>query len=183
MLVESALIESTDLVGMNARVWRDALDADGAQPREEELRRRAHFHIGRERNGMMSFGGEADPINAAKLRSMPNAYTAPGSKPAFIEDPGGTASDTFKDQNFGDRAFDDQRTPGQRNPDIHGCIQRDKSLIRPLKYWEMDPNMTVHDRERTILPGQTGSASSLNWRANLLPWMRSPPDELDIAES
>lgn len=112
VLVEGALFESADLVAMSARVWRDALDADGAGPREEELRRRAHFHLGRERNGMTPFGGEADPVSAAKLRAMLNAYTAPGSKPAFVDEFAAASGDTA------DPVFDDQRTPGQRNLDI-----------------------------------------------------------------
>ncbi|WP_349897554.1 HNH endonuclease signature motif containing protein [Parafrigoribacterium soli] len=111
MLVESALTESADLVAVNARLWRDALDADGAQPRDDELRQRGHFHLGRERHGMTPFGGEADPIAAAKLRAMLNAYTAPGSTPAFVEDAAGSHGATAG-------ALDDQRTTGQRNLDI-----------------------------------------------------------------
>ena len=114
VLVEGALTESADLVGMNARVWRDALDADGAEPRDEELRKRAHFHLGRERNGMTPFGGEADPVNAAKLRAMLNAYAVPGAKPCFVDDSGGSPEDPSQD----DSAFEDGRTAGQRNLDV-----------------------------------------------------------------
>ena len=48
-------------VDLHAKVWREALDPDGAKPREEALRQARSFTLGRERNGMTPFWGEAPP--------------------------------------------------------------------------------------------------------------------------
>ncbi len=69
-LVEAAMLESTDLVAGHARLLRDALDPDGAEPREEELRAQASIRLGRERNGMTPIVGLADPVGAARLRAL-----------------------------------------------------------------------------------------------------------------
>ncbi len=52
-------------VDLHAKVWREALDPDGAKPREETLRQARSFNLGRERNGMTPFWGEAPPTEAA----------------------------------------------------------------------------------------------------------------------
>ncbi len=87
-LVDRAVVESADLVGMNARLWRDFLDADGAEPRDDELRKRAEIHLGRERDGMTPIYGQADPVSAAKLKAMFNAYLAPRAKVRFVDENG-----------------------------------------------------------------------------------------------
>ena len=82
-LVEVAVLEPADIVGVHARVWREALDPDGAEPRDAELRNRRSFRIGRERNGMTPFVGEADPLSAALLRAA--LAERPGSQPRFVD--------------------------------------------------------------------------------------------------
>ncbi|HEY0258788.1 MAG TPA: DUF222 domain-containing protein, partial [Lacisediminihabitans sp.] len=83
-LVTAATHESADLVATRARVWREALDPDGARPREEELRQRRGFRLGRERNGLTPFSGAADPVSAALLRAAFAESTAPDVKPRFL---------------------------------------------------------------------------------------------------
>jgi hypothetical protein len=85
-LVELALTDVPDLVGVQARVLRHALDADGAEPREAELRRQRSFRIGREINGMTPFHGMADPVGAALLRAAIAERTAPHRTPRFTAD-------------------------------------------------------------------------------------------------
>lgn len=72
-------------VDLHAKVWREALDPDGAKPREEELRRSRSFRLGRERNGMTPFWGEAPPTEAALMKAAFSESSAPDVKPRFID--------------------------------------------------------------------------------------------------
>ena len=85
-LVEIAATETAEVVGVHARVWREYLDPDGAKPREEELRERRAFHLGREQNGGTPFFGMAEPTFAALLRSAFAESSAPGVKPRFLSE-------------------------------------------------------------------------------------------------
>jgi hypothetical protein len=108
-LVERAQTVSADLVLEEARLWREALDPDGAAPREEELRHRRGFTVGRERQGMTPFSGWADPVSAGLLRAMLSEGTNPKAVPRFID-----ASELEPD---GDR-LRDPRTSEQRQFDV-----------------------------------------------------------------
>lgn len=116
-LVGNAATESADLVAGQARLWRDALDADGGAPREEELRERAEFQLGRERNGMTPFSGLADPLGAATLRAMLDTYGSPGGSPRFLS---ADAEAARVGEDAADRATlpVDARSPARRNFDI-----------------------------------------------------------------
>ena len=84
-LVEAGLTLSADLLAVRARVWRELLDPDGAEPRDEVLHTRRAFWIGREENGLTRFGGHADPINAALLRAALAERTGPSVMPRFLD--------------------------------------------------------------------------------------------------
>ena len=84
-LVLAAESLTADLVAVQARAWRERLDPDGAEPREEELRRQRRFVIGREVNGLTPFSGLADPVNAALLRAEIAERTAPTRMPRFLD--------------------------------------------------------------------------------------------------
>ncbi|MDP9027265.1 MAG: 13E12 repeat family protein, partial [Actinomycetota bacterium] len=84
-LVVTAESETADFVAVQARAWRERLDPDGAEPREEELRRQRRFVLGRERNGLTPFSGLADPVNAALLRAAIAERTAPTRMPRFLD--------------------------------------------------------------------------------------------------
>lgn len=84
-LVEVARTEPADIVAVHARLWRDALDPDGAEPRDEQLRARREFRIGRDVDGMTPFSGWADPRNAALLRAAVAERTAPSRMPRFVD--------------------------------------------------------------------------------------------------
>ena len=84
MLVERAVSEPADVVADHARLARDYLDPDGAEPRDEVLRQRRRFTIGRERDGMTPFAGLADPLSAATLRGAVDAQRP--SAPRFSSD-------------------------------------------------------------------------------------------------
>lgn len=83
-LVAASATEPADGVAAMARVWREALDPDGAQPRDEQLRERRGFVLGRERNGMTPFWGNADPVSAAQLKAAFAESTAPDAQPRFL---------------------------------------------------------------------------------------------------
>jgi hypothetical protein len=127
-LVDQALEDSAELIGIQARLWRDTLDADGAEPRDEELRTRRDVTLGRERGGMTPLHGQLDPVGAAKFRAMLDSYTAPGCSPRFREDPGGSdpdgslddgsLDDGAPDGSLDDDSLPETRTPGQLRYDI-----------------------------------------------------------------
>ncbi len=110
-LVEAAKTLSADLVAVRARVWREALDPDGAEPRDEDLRRRRQFWIGREVDGMTKFGGYADPTNAALLKAALAERSGPNVQPRFLSAEEIMAID-------GGCTTHDPRTTDQRNFDI-----------------------------------------------------------------
>ena len=107
-LVEDAASMSADLVAVRARVWREALDPDGAEPRDEDLRRRRQFWIGQEVNGLSKFGGYADPVNAALLKAALAERSGPNVQPRFL-----SAEELAVATNTRD-----PRTTDQRNFDI-----------------------------------------------------------------
>jgi hypothetical protein len=133
-LVAVARAESTDLVGVHARVWREALNPDGSEPRDESLRRRRAFVLGREVNGMTPFRGWAEPTSAALMRAMLSNGTNPNAEPRFLseEDRTSRESSGSSDKGAGDAAtdapitddgevvstFHDPRTREQRQYDI-----------------------------------------------------------------
>jgi len=92
-LVDAAHDRSADLVAQHARLLRDRLDQDGAEPRYEELRDRAGIRLGRERNGMTPILGSADPIGAARLRAFFDATAGPRATVRFHEDGADGAAD------------------------------------------------------------------------------------------
>jgi hypothetical protein len=127
-LVDQAREDSADLIGIQARLWRDTLDADGAEPRDEDLRTRREVTLGRERGGMTPLHGQLDPVGAARFRTMIDSYTAPGSSPRFRDesdhgsrdesDNGSRNDDALGDDALPETRTLDARTPGQRNYDI-----------------------------------------------------------------
>jgi hypothetical protein len=128
-LVDQAREDSADLIGIQARLWRDTLDADGAEPRDEELQARREITLGRERGGMTPLHGQLDPVGAARIRAMLDAYTAPGCSPRFRDQSGDGSLDDGALDNASldndapdDSSLDDSlpetRTPGQLRYDI-----------------------------------------------------------------
>ncbi len=83
-LVAASAHEPADSIAIMARAWREALDPDGAAPREGELHERRGFSLGRERNGMTPFWGACDPVSAAQLKAAFAQSTAPDAKPRFL---------------------------------------------------------------------------------------------------
>jgi hypothetical protein len=85
-LVNSALREPADNVAVMARAWREALDPDGSEPREEQLRAQRGLTIGREVEGMTRFWGACDPASAAQLRAALAASPSRDAEPRFLSE-------------------------------------------------------------------------------------------------
>ena len=90
-LAERALVEvaehaTADEVGVQARAWREALDPDGAEPRDEEIYRRRSLVFGRETNGVRTIRGTLLPVDAALLQSAFDEAEKPGNTPRFLAD-------------------------------------------------------------------------------------------------
>ena len=85
-LVAEAAHTTADLIAFEARVWREALDPDGVEQREEALRHRRSFTVGREVAGMTPIRGWADPVSAGLIRAMLSEGANPKSKPRFLSE-------------------------------------------------------------------------------------------------
>ena len=85
ILVDLATETPADSVKDQARLFRDSLDPDGAEPREDAIRNRRGVRLGRERNGVTPISGHLAPELAALLRSMFEEVNAPGAVPRFVE--------------------------------------------------------------------------------------------------
>jgi hypothetical protein len=69
-LVEAAADIAPDLVQVQIVQWREALDPDGAEPREEEIRSRRGFRQGKERNGVVRNTWDTTGEDTALLRNL-----------------------------------------------------------------------------------------------------------------
>jgi len=120
-LVVAAAHDGADLVGVQARAWREALNPDGAEPREERLRRLRSFRIGRENeNGLTPFNGLADPYFAAMLRTAIDKANRPGVEPRFLSEADRQSGLTLVETDDGTvvESVTDLRTRDQRNYDV-----------------------------------------------------------------
>jgi Domain of unknown function (DUF222)/HNH endonuclease len=85
-LTELATLEYTDVVVAASRVWRDALDPDGVEPRYEEILHRRGLTKGREHNGITHWHLATDPRSTALLDAVLEDATTPGAVPRFMSD-------------------------------------------------------------------------------------------------
>jgi len=85
-LVTLGTTASADLVADTGRVWRDALDPDGIEPRYEDIRQRRMVTIGRERNGIKNYNIKADPETSAVLDAIFIDSMDPKALPRFLSD-------------------------------------------------------------------------------------------------
>jgi hypothetical protein len=85
-LVQMGTRESADLVADVGRLWRDALDPDGIEPRYEDILERALITVGRERNGIKKYTINADPETSALLDATFIESMDPSVGPRFLSD-------------------------------------------------------------------------------------------------
>jgi hypothetical protein len=118
-LVEAATVSPADEVAVQARAWREALDPDGAEPRDERLHRKRAFVLGRERDGLTRFSGALEPVGAALLRSAFAEADKPSTTPRFVSEADERAGVvTSVDDGSGSIELLDRRTREQRHYDV-----------------------------------------------------------------
>ena len=106
-LIDFALEAPANDVRRLALRWKDALDADGVEPREAELVAGRILKRRTLSNGMKLFQIEADPLNAAYLDAVVDAEIAAARRKARIE----------CDAPDSETPIDDPRTIGQVGAD------------------------------------------------------------------
>ena len=119
-LVETASQATADEVGIQARAWREALDPDGAEPRDAELYNRRSFVLGRETDGVRSFRGTVVGVDAALLQAAFDEAEKPGATPRFLADDDPARRTTGVDGESGEEktGIVDERSREQRRYDI-----------------------------------------------------------------
>jgi hypothetical protein len=85
-LTASASQNPADYLALEARVWRDLLDPDGIEPRDEDIHRRRGVTLGRERHGLTPISGNLVPEFAALLRATFAESLSPDAAPRFLSD-------------------------------------------------------------------------------------------------
>ncbi|GAB3606064.1 HNH endonuclease signature motif containing protein [Conyzicola nivalis] len=119
-LVETAARCTADEVGIQARAWREALDPDGAEPRDERIYRKRSFLLGREVDGLTKFSGVLTPVDAALLAAAFNEADKPGNAPRFLSDVDRATGTTLVTDETGETTieFVDPRSREQRHYDV-----------------------------------------------------------------
>jgi hypothetical protein len=118
-LAEAAATMSPDMTQIQIRQWRDALDPDGVEPREEEIHSHRGLRFGRERNGITRVTIDATAEEAALLRGLMAESDAAARPRFFCEDDAlqltqngivlTTPEETARLLNGGDITLDDPR--------------------------------------------------------------------------
>ncbi|MCU1468926.1 MAG: endonuclease [Glaciihabitans sp.] len=130
-LVDTGLVDSADLVALEGRVWREALDPDGSEPRFEDILKRRGLRMGRERNGLTEIHISSDPVSTALIRAALADSTVPGAVPRFLSEDDRQRAALLTDASGGEpdalmdpRSPMDPRTTEQKRFDILlGVIQ------------------------------------------------------------
>ena len=85
-LVRMGTKDSADLVADAGRLWRDALDPEGIEPRYEDILEKMMITVGRERNGIKNYNIKADPETSALLDAIFIESMDPKVGPRFLSD-------------------------------------------------------------------------------------------------
>jgi len=85
-LVDAATTDTAECVAVQAIAWREALDPDGAEPREEAIRERRGVWVSRERNGITTVRAQCDASLASLFKAAFSEGTNPDSQPRFLSD-------------------------------------------------------------------------------------------------
>ena len=119
-LVEVAAVATADEVAVQARAWREALDPDGAEPRDEAVYRRRSLVLGRESNGVRTIRGTLVGIEAALLQAAFDEAEKPGVVPRFLaeDDEARGVHEVTTDDGETKTVIDDNRSREQRRYDI-----------------------------------------------------------------
>ena len=119
-LVTAATTDSADLVADAGRLWRDAMDPDGIEPRYDEIRERRILTVGRERNGLKKYTINADPQTSAVLDAVLLDSMDKKVGPRFLSDEDRERATTVVIEDNGElvETLIDPRSLGQKNLDV-----------------------------------------------------------------
>ena len=119
-MVEAGLSDPADDVAVIARLWRDALDPDGIEPRYEQIRARRLVTIGRERNGIKRYTIDASPTLAAELDAIFLDSMDPKVGPRFLSDEDRERAEVVMVDRDGELVprLQDPRSLGEKQHDI-----------------------------------------------------------------
>jgi hypothetical protein len=119
-LAKLGTTDSADMVADIGRVWRDALDPDGIEPRYEEIRERRMVTVGRERNGIKIYTVKADPPTSALLDAIFIDSMDPKVGPRFLSEEDQARSVIFVENGEGElvETIVDPRSIEQKRIDI-----------------------------------------------------------------
>lgn len=119
-LVETAARVCVDLVFDAGRLWRDALDPEGIEPRYEEIQKQRLVTIGREYKGLKKYTINAAPTMQATLDAALLDSMNPGVGPRFLSEEDRARATTELVEIDGDMVewIVDPRTVGQKQYDI-----------------------------------------------------------------
>lgn len=121
-----------ELLGMQARAWRDAIDPDGPEPSYEAQRAARSFTLGRRADGMWAGTLLLPPEQGEALRLALDAHNAPRTRSRYEEDePAGCDEQDGAAPGAGlaRRGHLDERSTAQRQADtLVGLITRAMEL-------------------------------------------------------
>ena len=119
-LVEVAATSTADVVAVQARAWREALDPDGAEPRDEQIYQRRSFVLGREVNGVRTIRGTLVGIDAALLQAAFDEAEKPAVVPRFLaeDDEASELREVTTDEGEVKTVVVDHRSRDQRRYDV-----------------------------------------------------------------
>ena len=119
-LVEVAAASTADEVAVQARAWREALDPDGAEPRDEQIYQRRSFVLGREVNGVRTIRGTLVGIDAALLQAAFDEAEKPAVVPRFLaeDDEASELREVTTDEGEVKTVVVDHRSRDQRRYDV-----------------------------------------------------------------
>ena len=119
-LVDAARTDTADCVGVQAFAWREALDPDGAEPREEAIRERRGVWVSRENNGITTVRAYCDATLASLVKAAFSEGTNPDSQPRFLSAEDRERGTTMVETATGELVpkFEDPRSREQLQHDI-----------------------------------------------------------------
>jgi hypothetical protein len=119
--VPGGLAVPTDLIAGQARLWRDALDPNGIEPRAEEAFQKRDLWVGRTAlGGVVPFGGRLTVDVAVKLNTLFGAMLTPRTAPQCLAEQ--AQEDYEKEKETEGGRPKDSRTPGQQRADIFASM-------------------------------------------------------------
>jgi hypothetical protein len=161
-LVASAEQNTADYVRAEARIWRDYLDPDGVEPREDLSHENREVRLGRERNGLTPISGALDAEATSLLKAAIAQALAPDAQPRFLDETDRVAGTSTREVADGTiiEELADPRSREQRQHDVLKGLLLAGMRTSGLEPGELRPVVTVM---ATTTLEELASATGLGW--------------------